>query len=350
MNQRIEGVSIKAIASCVPKTRITGDKFKDLLSEKEIRKFEKTTGILERRYANDNVTASDLGYIAAKKILDSYQEDLNIQALIFLSQTSDYKIPFTSNILQERLHLPKDILCLDVNAGCAGFIQGLSTSFAIANTISNGQVLFIVAETLSKILSEKDRSTSMIFGDGASALLVEKDSTNYSETVFNFFSDGSGYDAIMIPDGGNRNPFNLKSLELKLDSNGSTRSAINLFMDGPRVFDFTLREIPPSISKLMETYDIGLNDIDYFLLHQSNKFIIKQICSKLGIENSKILLNIHRFGNTSGVSIPLLFTTELVRNSKPLKLLLTGYGAGLNWANCVLELKPECKIYDLIEI
>lgn len=350
MDQKIEGVVIKAIASCVPKTTIKSDRFKDLISEKEIGRFEKLTGILERRYADSDTTASDLAYVAAKKILDDYDEDLNIKALVFVSQTSDYKIPFTSNILQDRLQLSKNILCLDVNAGCAGFIQGLSTSFAIANSISKGQVLFICAETLSKILSPNDKSTSMIFGDGASAMLIEKDSKDGSETFFNFFSDGSGYDSIIVPDGGYRNPICIESFESKSDSTGSSRNGTNLFMDGPRVFDFTLREIPDSISELLDSSGIDQEDIDYFVLHQSNKFIIKQICSKLGVDRSKILLNIHRFGNTSNVSIPLVFTTELDQISKPIKLLLSGYGAGLNWANCILELKRECKIFDLIEI
>lgn len=175
MYQVFNGIAIEGLASCVPKNIVKNEFFSELLSEKEIRMFEKTVGITERRWANENITASDLGFKAASELFaDNSFDKKDIKCIIFVSQTSDFKIPFTSNILQDRLGLSKDILCLDINAGCAGFIQGMSTAYALANSMEDGKVLFIVAETLSKILSHKDRSTSMLFGDAASALIISK--------------------------------------------------------------------------------------------------------------------------------------------------------------------------------
>lgn len=350
MNQKFKGIGIEAISSCVPGNKIEGSYFENLLPPKELRKFEKTTGILERRYVDKKTTASDLGYIAAKKILEDKKCQSEIKALIFLSQTPDYRIPFTSNILQQRLHLSKEILCLDINAGCSGFVQGLSVAYSLANTIE-GKVLLIVSETLSKILSPEDKSTNMLFGDAGSAILISKDNERNGDAFFNFFSDGENYDAILIPDGGYRNPFEEKSLEWSIDVKGNKNKGMHLTMDGPRVFDFTLREIPKSIELLLENYHLRKDEIDAFLFHQSNKFIIKQIASILNLPKEKVLINIDKFGNTSGVSIPLLLTTELentfIANKK---ILLSGYGSGLNWSNCVISLNSNFKKYELIEI
>lgn len=349
MIQKFECISIEAIAACVPKKKIKNDYFTGLLDPKEIRKFEKTTGIKERRYADEYTTSSDLGYFAAKKILEDKKCESEVKVLIFLSQTSDYKIPFTSNILQDRLGLSQNILCLDINAGCAGFIQGLSVAYSLANTIE-GKVLFIVAETLSKILSNKDRSTSMLFGDGAAALLIGKDNSVINKSYFNFFSDGGNFDAIMIPDGGFRKPFTEESLKWTEDENGNKKQGVNLTMDGPRVFDFTLREIPKSVEGLLNDFNLDKEEIDLFLFHQSNKFIINQIASRLGIDKNKVPININQFGNTSGVTIPLLIVTEIDRNYLPKNVFMSGYGVGLNWGNCYTSINSNCTIYDLIEM
>lgn len=339
MFQDFEGIEIKAISGCIPKRKVLNNEFGDLLSEKEIRIFEKTVGIKERRWADENVTASDLGYTAAMNLFENYDFDKDdIECLVFLSQTSDYKIPFTSNILQSRLGIKREVLCLDINAGCAGFIQGLSTCFSLVNSLPKGKkALFIVAETLSKILSLKDRSTTMLFGDGASAILIENTGNKDSRTSFNFYSDGSNADAIQILDGGYRNIITKESLEIVKDEKGNEKTKLNLSMDGPRVFDFTLREISASIEELLIKTNNQKESIDFYLLHQSNQFIIKQIAAQLGVAPEKMLLNIENFGNTSGVSIPLLIGSHKEKFNESNKLLLSGYGVGLNWGNCILQ-------------
>lgn len=350
MYQEFQGVEIKAMATCVPKNKIGNDFFDGLLSPKEVRIFEKTVGIVERRWAEDKVTASDLGYEAAVNLLKNYEINKEeIDCLIFLSQTPDFKIPFTSNILQDRLGLKRNVLCLDISAGCAGFIQGLSTSYSIAKTLKKGKVLFIVAETLSKILSLKDRGTAMLFGDGAAAILIENTENLDSNAFFNFYSDGANADAIKIPDGGYRNGITPDSLLLTKDEKLNLKNRLHLSMDGPKVFDFTLREIAPSIEELLKQSKVNKEVIDYFLLHQSNQFIIKQIATQLGVSSDKMLLNISEFGNTSGVSIPLLMSSHAEKFMEPRTLMLSGYGVGLNWGNCVL-VKTDFNYIKKVEI
>jgi 3-oxoacyl-[acyl-carrier-protein] synthase-3 len=344
MNQVFENINIKAISSCVPPRVVKNEEFSILLNPKEMSSFEKTVGIFERRWASDDVTASDLGFKAAQAIFDQdISLSKNVKALIFLSQTSDYKIPFTSNILQFKLGLDQDTLCLDINAGCTGFVQGLSVAFSIANTFDDDElVLLIVSETLSKILAPSDRSTTMLFGDAGSAIIIGKSKTA-GKSYFNTFSDGGNFESIIIRDGGFRNIITEKSFSLE-----NKMSNLNLSMDGPKVFDFTLREIVPSILKLISDNSINVDSIDYFLLHQSNRFIIKQIIGKLGIATDKTLINIEKFGNTSGVSIPLLINTfkDKLNNSK--QVMFTGYGSGLNWGNCLTDLS-ETKKFNIIE-
>jgi 3-oxoacyl-[acyl-carrier-protein] synthase-3 len=344
MNLEFENINIKVISSCVPRRIVKNEEFSFLLSPKEMNSFEKTVGILERRWAGDDVTASDLGYKAAQSIFDQDKSlSKNVKALIFLSQTSDYKIPFTSNILQFKLGLDRDTLCLDINAGCTGFVQGLSVAFSLSNTLNDNElVLLIVSETLSKIIAPSDRSTTMLFGDAGSAIVIGK-SKSAGNSYFNMFSDGSNFESIIINEGGFRNIITEKSF-----SNESKVSNLNLSMNGPQVFDFTLREVAPSILKLISDNSIDADSIDYFLLHQSNRFILKQIISKLGVAPDKTLINIEKFGNTSGVSIPLLLCTFNDKLTQSKKVIFTGYGSGLNWGNCLTDLS-QTKILNLIE-
>lgn len=350
MHTNFDGIEIIGLASSVPEVQVNNSFFEHLLNEKEMRMFEKTVGIKERRWASVNVTASDLGYHAANDlILKLGISKSDIGSIIFLSQTSDYIIPFTSNILQHRLNLSNSIICLDINAGCAGFIQGLYTAFSMVDSLPNGKVvLLIVAETLSKIISKSDRSTSMLFGDGASAIIVGK-SKRAAETCFNFFSDGSKFESIIIPDGGFRNGFSKKSFETQKDEKNNEKTALNLHMNGQSVFDFTLREVAAGINSLISDTGSSINEIDFFILHQSNNYIINQIAAQLEVPIQKMLVNIQSFGNTSGVSIPLVISDyhNDVHNAN--KIMLSGYGSGLNWGNCLINLS-RTKIFPITSI
>ncbi len=349
MYQCFENIVIEGISACVPKNVIKNDHFNDLIAGKELRMFEKTVGIIERRWTENDVTASDLGFVAASKLLQGNFDRNDIKALIFISQTPDYKIPFTSNILQSRLGLENDMLCIDVNAGCSGFISGLSQAYAIAASLEKGKVLLIIADTLSKVLASRDRGSTMLFGDGASALIISKNKSANNKSFFNFFSDGINHQSIEIPDGGFRNQVSQSSFDIVERESGNFRSEVNLKMDGQKVFDFTLREISPSIIDLLAHFKIEKNNIDFFFFHQSNRFIIKQIAHQLGISEERIPININLFGNTSGVSLPLLLVSNELVQEKSFTALFSGYGAGLSWGNAVINVDENLIKPPLIE-
>ena len=332
-----KNIGIKSISACVPKNIEETMQYPFLFSEKDKKKVVKATGIKERRVAEENITASDLGFNAASVILE--ESDLNkqdIQCLIFISQTPDYRIPFTANILQHRLGLPNSCTCIDINAGCSGFVTGLQTAYSIQNSLDNGNVLLVIAETMSKILSPKDRATSLLFGDGASAILLEK-KDNLNLSYFSSYSDGKYHDVLIMPDSGFRNPPNTSSFEMHQFDHGSERNNMHLYMDGAAVFDFTMREVMPAVTELNKKAGKAINDIDFYIFHQSNKFIINQFGNQLDIPKEKLVQNIERFGNTSGVTIPLAIVTELYNKALG-TIHVSGYGAGLSWGNAILNI------------
>ena len=208
----IDNVKISGISSCVPMHTAQNLEYPEFFSEKEKKKLVKNTGIKQRRIANDSTTASDLCFYATERLLEEMNISRDsIDVLLFSSQTPDYRIPMTSTILQHRLNLPKTTAAFDLNIGCSGFTYGLSVAFSLASQAGVDRVLFLVGETLSKILSKQDKSTTLLFGDGASAVLIEK-SVASKPTYFSLNSDGSGEDAIKIPDGGYRNVVTKESL------------------------------------------------------------------------------------------------------------------------------------------
>lgn len=314
---------IEGISSVVPKRTVDNDTF-SFFSSKERKFFEKTVGIFERRWTDDNQNTTKLAFEAALSLIKdlSIQDNLNsIKQIIFVSQTPDQQIPFTSNILQGMLQLSNEILAIDMNSGCSGFIQSLTSGFSLNSGLNNNErTLIVLSENLSKRLNLSDKSTSPLFGDGAAAIMLKKskDIIVNSSTINN--SDG------------------LKGKAISLDLDSSSKLAMN----GAEVFDFTLNEVVKGFKTFTEKKAINLSDVDYFLFHQSNNFIISQFRTILNLPQNKILTNIQNFGNTSSVSIPLLISDKLY-DKKVNTVLMSGYGSGLNWGNFHTSL-AHCKI------
>ncbi len=326
---KVKDFKIISLSSCVPKNNIPNSYFEDLKSPRELRVFAKTVGILNRRWVDKATSTTELAYEAAKVIVNNVNKN-DIKAVLFVSQTPEYQIPFTSNILQHKLDLNKDVLTLDLNLGCAGFVQGFYTAISILKNFElNDKVLVVYAETLSKILDKKDTVTNMLFGDGASAILINKENS-LKHAYFNFFSDGSNYQAIKTVHNDGLNQLQMK---------------------GKDVFDFTLREVSSSIDLLLKKYNFSLNEIDLIALHQSNNFIIDQICVQLGLDkhDSRIVRGIKNFGNTSSVSIPLALNQNFENQKISKNILVSGYGSGLTWSNAIINFN-NCVIHKIKEI
>ena len=275
-------------------------------------------------------------------------ERSSIDMLIFLSQLPDYRIPATSPNLQDRLGLSKNTACFDISLACSGYVYALSTAFAYASQNGINRVLLLVGETFSKIVSKKDRVNAPLYGDAGTATLIEKSSN--SKSFFSLYSDGSGFKSIIIEAGGSRCPSNSINTIPVEKENGNYRSDSQIYMDGLEVFNFTLKVVPKSINDILSFSNSEINNIDYFLFHQANKFMIDFFVKKLKINSEKVPISLDTFGNVSSPTIPLTIVSRLNKKSKNEKrqILMSGFGAGLSWGTAVLDLS-ECHICNLIE-
>lgn len=346
---KFNGIGIKSISITVPKTKVETIKQTGFLNEKQLEGFIQTTGIKERRIAGPNMCSSDLCYDAAINLFDKTGIDpKEIDVLIFLSQTPDYKVPGTSIILQDRLKLQKSTIAFDVNLTCSGYIYGLYLAYSLLSVAGVNKVLLLIGETLSKITSVKDKSTGLLLGDAGSASLIEKNE-KYGESYFSLNTDGENFGSVIIPSGGFRNMSSKESLSDKEFEDGSIRNSEQLKMDGMDVFSFAVNKMPKDVVRLLDFSGVDLNTIDRFVFHQANKYMMDFIAKKIKLDFTKMLYSIQNFGNTSGVSIPLTIANQkgLIKNND--LLLLNAIGAGFSWGTAILRL-IDCEILDLNEL
>ena len=350
-NFTIQNVVLTGVSAAVP-SLIRKNIDNNFFSKDDLQKFIDNTGVKEFRVANKETTTADLGLEAAEKLISEMDIDKNeIDVLIFVSQTPDYlNIPNTAPILQHKLGLPISCLAFDIPLGCSGFVYGLSVLGSIMQNPSFRKGLLICGDTLSKIVSLEDKSTSLLFGDGAAAAILERKKTQNSIS-FNMGSDGSGYNAIIINEGGARNAMNKESLELVTYDKEIKRRGCDLSLDGMDVFSFGITQAPKSVNELMQFATITKDDIDFALFHQANKMMNEMIRKKLKLTPEKVPYSLEKFGNTSSASIPVTLVTQLKSQleSGKKRLLLCGFGVGLSWGTCYLETE-NLTVLDLIEI
>ena len=350
-NFSIQNIALKGLAVAVPENKKVNSE-SNFFSKEDIEKFTATTGVSEFRSADKATTTADLGFEAAQKLILEMNIDKNdIDVLIFVSQTPDYNnIPNTAPILQNRLGLSKSCLAFDLPLGCSGFVYGLSTLASYLQNPGLKKGLLICGDTLSKIVGEEDKSTALLFGDAASAAIIERTESK-AEIHFNMGSDGSGYEAIMIKDGGSRHQFNDNSLDV-VDYGGEIkRNQCELALDGMDVFSFGITQAPKSVKELVAFADINSEEIDFAVFHQANLMMNEMIRKKLKLDKSKVPYSLSKFGNTSSTSIPITMVTELkdqLQNGVN-NLLLCGFGVGLSWGSCYLKTE-NLTVLDLIEI
>lgn len=347
---QINNIEIKGLAACVPKTILRTEDY-DYISEQERKLFTLGTGIQERRVVNENTCTSDLCYSAAKKLLQDTKTEIDkIDVLIFVSQSPDYYLPATSIILQEKLGLKKSTIAFDINLGCSGYIYGLAVISNLLSLPSFNNALLLCGDTSSFSTSNTDKSTYPLFGDaGTATLLTKKEKAN--PLFFNLQSDGSGWESIIIRGGGTRNRYKEGILDKKVIEPGIERNLCNLELDGVEVFNFSLREVKPNVIDLLDFAKIGLEHIDYVVMHQANKLMNESVRKKLKVEKEKVPYSIDRFGNTSSASIPLTMVTELrnVLTKDYKQLLLSGFGVGYSWGSVILTTN-KIVVSELVEI
>jgi len=330
------GSKIKAIDIYLPEMVLTNEQLAKEFGRWEPDKIESKLGIRQRHLAAKDETAGDLAFNAASKVLSDYDRS-KIDMLILCTQSPDYFLPTTACVLQDRLKLRTDICAYDFNLGCSGFVYGLAMAKSFIKTSIASNVLLITSETYSKHIHPEDLAEKTIFGDGAAATIIE---SSGREQILEFVlgTDGSGRNNLIVPNGGFRNPYDPSAIEHKTES-GDIYTDNNLFMDGPEIFNFTIDSVPAAVEQCLKKNCMSLNDIDYFIFHQANKYIIGYLRKKMGIPPEKFYADMLLTGNTVSSTIPIAYSEALNNGSivPGNKVLLCGFGVGYSWGAVVVE-------------
>ncbi|MFB9112664.1 ketoacyl-ACP synthase III [Xanthomonas arboricola pv. corylina] len=331
----LHNVRFAGMATCVPKRVVSNltDCRPQIRSERE--RLVRNIGIETRRMASDWQCFSDLAFDATEVLLERLQwKREEIDALIVVTQSPDYPIPATAIILQDRLGLSHATVAFDVNLGCSAYPFGINLlgSMIAAGGVKKGLLLV------------GDRSANLedpIFSDSGTATALEFDQ-NAAPMYFDLNSDGSGYKAIILPVGGQREPVAIQHL-LPYRENEKDRwhRVTDLQLDGTAVLSFSTQRVPPAVDKLIAYAGVSKDDIDYFVFHQANRMINETIRKKLGLAIEKVPSTLRDFGNTSGASLPLTMTARINKEleSGPKRVLLSGFGIGLSWGTCLVDIE-----------
>jgi len=330
-NVRIAGISAGVPENVV--SNYTLQPGEDISSDYTAEAFVETTGVKERR-CSETLTTSDLCFAAAEKLIAELGwKKSEIEALVFVSQTADYVLPATACILQDRLGLSKECYAEDIALGCSGWVYGLSNVASLVASGSIKKALLLAGDAKKRSKMKRDP----LFGDAGTATAIE-----YIEGAegfkFHLGTDGSGYDAIILPDGGSRNQVSPDSFILH-EYEGKMMHSMQTHMKGMDVFSFGITTAPKSVKKLAEQYGFNYLDSDYFIFHQANMKMNNQIVKKLKLEHGKVPSCMYRFGNTSSASIPLTIVAELKGKfeNRLTKFICCGFGVGLSWGTVVIE-------------
>jgi 3-oxoacyl-[acyl-carrier-protein] synthase-3 len=324
-------IKISGLSVAVPTEKVPVENFNAVFGEENVLKFKEMTGVQSVSRAKPNQTASDLGYEAASDVFkNSAISKDSIGILIFVTQKPDYRVPSTAFVLHKRLGLSENCFCFDLNLACSGFIFGLQTILSLLKSSSSKAALLITGDTSVKTLSPHDRTMIMLFGDSGSATLVEKTTTD-SPIRLSFRTDGSRFKSIITPSGAYRNRYAPK--DRVAWSDGILRSDYDTHMKGMDVFGFSITDVPLLMTNFMTEQETTPEYYDFFILHQANNYILKQLSRKLKIPTEKIPISLDRYGNNSSNSIPLVLSDHFGNGNHGLiNIFICGFGAGLSFA------------------
>lgn len=344
----LRNIKITGLSAVIPPQELSLMNDKNLYGgdKRRIDRIIKSSGFLNRRVSGADTTTADLCEQAAVALLNGLDEDRkSIDAIIFVSYTPDYLMPATAYVLHNKLRLSEHCLAMDMPQACSGYVLGLYQ----AGLLLNGgckKVLLLVGDAFSKFSDMFRNNGAPIFGDAGSATLLEYD-PDAEPMYFNIMSDSSKYDALICRNGGFRNP----PMKDNFYEDGSFK--YDAEMKGGEIFEFAIQKVAPFISELLNRANMKKDDIDYFVLHQANRYILENIALQLGIGMEKVPCDtLTYYGNQCGASIPCVLADKLFKDvsSRPLSLLLSGFGVGLSVANALVRTQPayctELKIFE----
>jgi len=327
---------ITNIAVHLPPEVLSNEQLAKLYPDWTADKIYEKTGIRERHVAGEEECASDLAYAAAMRVL-SGEATKSADYLLFCTQTPDYLLPTTACVLQHRLGLPTSCAALDFNLGCSGYLYGLSLANALLQSGAANKVLLLTADTYSRLIHPLDKSTRTIFGDAGTATLLSKESKARLHS-FVLGSDGSGAEQLMVKTGGARHA-RADQPATSVDDSGNVRDPSCLYMNGPEIFNFTIKAVPKLVQGVLAKAGLTLDQVDLVVFHQANTFMLEHLRRKLGIPSEKFMVHLEYCGNTVSSTIPIALDEALKTGRlKPgMKVLLAGFGVGYSWGGCILE-------------
>lgn len=340
MKSSFNHTKISGICVCVgDQKKCIDDELESVFNNdiKTFKRMKKIIGLNQRYVCSKSVSVSDLAFKAANELLKELNIDKSLlDALIIVTQSPDFFMPSTANYLHHLLNLENKTITFDINQACAGYLYGLFIAHSLIENGAMKRILLICGDTLSKFINPKNINLAPIFGDGVSATLLEY--TDNQRAFFELFSDGNGFDKLIIPEGGlkeiNKKVFNNQEI-FKTDE---FRNLNNLYMDGANIFNMALEKEPLSFKGLLEFSDTKKEELDFYLFHQSNEYLVECIRAELDLEKEKTPNFImSKYANLSACSIPALLCE--LEKKKEFKASFSAFGAGLSWGSALFHFK-----------
>lgn len=328
---------IKAIDYYLPEQVLTNEQLSAEFPEWSADKITSNVGVNKRYLSAENETSLDMAIQAAEKLFSSGRvKREEIDFVLFCTQSPDYYLPTSACIIQDRLQLSTNCGALDFNLGCSGYVYGLSLAKGLLHGNIALNILLLTGETYTKYLHPADKGNRTIFGDAATASVIS--TTGFAEIGdFCLGTDGSGEKNLILETGGARNPEKINNVWY--DNEGNPKSSDHIFMDGSEIFSFTISAVPRLIKDILEKSCFQLEDIDLFILHQCNQYILEYLRKKMKIDPDKFYLYLSEVGNTVSSTIPIAIVEAIKDNTlkEGMRVVLTGFGVGYSWGACILQ-------------
>lgn len=338
---------ISASHYVLPKKALSNEELSERFGEKKVRGISKLSGISERRVADENVTAVDLGAEAAARLIAEKGIDASsFDMLVFVSSTGDHILPQSASIVHERLGFPESCGAFDMVLGCPAFPYGMGVANGLVASGQCSKILLVFADTVTKLVNPRDRGLVTLHGDGAAVFVIEKSESGEGVEFVETGADSSGWKHLLVPAGGMRMRCGESTkIDREVDA-GSFVNDENLQMNGAAVFHFSISKIPGEISKALEKHGAKMEDFDLLLLHQANRMMLDQIYAKLEVPEEKRFFFMEKIGNLGASSTPVLLA-EALRSGKikdNARVLLCSFGAGLSWGTCAVKFGDVSRI------
>lgn len=328
---------IKAISYYLPENIVTNEKLVEDFPEWTVEKIIKKVGVRQRHVAGDE-KISDMA-VKASQLLFHENPDIDkndIDFVLVCTQSPDYILPSTACLVQSRLNLSTNCGAFDFNLGCSGYEYGLAVAKGLIESEIAKNVLFITSEAYNKHIHPLDKGNRTIFGDAATATIISKDGfAKIGE--FTLGTDGSGAENLIVKTGGTAHPD--KADDLVFDENGNPHSSDHLYMNGGEIFSFTLMTVPKMIKQTLEKNALSMDDINLYVFHQANVFMLNHLRKKLKIDENRFFLNMENIGNTVSSTVPIALADAKFQGKLSGNVLIAGFGVGLSWGATILTCK-----------